>query len=219
MHLDRRTSLLLFALASAAHAGPDWTEVGDAGSFLSNAQTPIGIGQISSISGSLGGEAGKGDFEDMYIIEVTEPMAFRLELMNPGFDAQLFVFNITLSGGALGLLANNDFDANTTDPVITPMSTDGSNAVLDLPGIYAVAVAGLGRDPTSDLGFIFDLASPTEISGADGPGGLLRHTGWIGEGAVGDYSIQLEGIDFAEIPAPASAIPLVLAAMTSRRRR
>jgi hypothetical protein len=214
-----RSVLIVLASATVATAGPDWTEVGDAGSFLGSAQTPLGDGEIRSISGSLGGRGGAGDFEDMYIIAVDEPMAFRLELLNPGFDAQLFVFNITLSGGALGLLANDNFDANTTDPVLTSISTDGSNAVLDLPGLYAVAVAGAGRNPTSDLGLIFDIANPTEISGADGPGGLLRHTGWEGEGAVGDYSVMLEGIDFAKIPAPAASLSFALLGLASARRR
>lgn len=210
---------LLAALATSATAGPDWTEVGDAGSFLDTAQVPLGLGRVTSISGSLGGEGEAGDFEDMYIIEVDEPTAFRLELMNPGFDAQLFIFNITLSGGALGLLANNDADEGTTDPLLTPVSTDGSNAILDLPGLYAVAIAGVGRNPTSDGGLIFDIADPTEVSGADGPGGLLRHTGWEGDGAVGGYAVELEGIDFADVPAPAPAALLALAGLSASRRR
>lgn len=206
-------------LSAAAAAGPDWTEVGDAGSFVSSAQTPLGAGTISTISGSLGGEGETGDFEDMYIIRVDEPTSFRLELLNPNFDAQLFLFNITLAGGGLGLLANDNADANTVNPVLTSIATDGSNAVLDLPGIYAVAVAGAGRSPVSDAGLIFDFASPTEISGADGPGGLLRHTGWVGEGAVGAYSVELEGVDFAKIPAPGVAAVLGLGVVFAGRRR
>ncbi len=214
-----RASLLLTASTSLVVAGPDWTEVGDAGSFLGSAQTPLGVGAISRISGSLGGEGESGDFEDMFIISVDEPMAFRLELLNPGFDAQLFIFNITFSGGALGLLANDNANAGTTDPILTSMSTDGSSAVLDLPGIYAVAIAGAGRNPTSDNGLIFDLANPFEISGADGPGGLLRHTGWTGEGEVGDYAVELEGIDFAKIPAPAVTLPIAMLGLAATRRR
>ena len=33
-------------LSAAAAAGPDWTEVGDAGSFVSSAQTPLGAGTM-----------------------------------------------------------------------------------------------------------------------------------------------------------------------------
>jgi hypothetical protein len=209
----------VLALGAAAAAGPDWTEVGDAGSFVPTAQTPLGAGAIRTISGSLGGEGEAGDFEDMFLIRVDEPTSFRLELLEPGFDAQLFVFNITLAGGGLGLLANDNADAGTNAPVLTSVATDGSNAVLDLPGVYAVAVAGAGRAPVSASGLIFDFASPTEVSGADGPGGLLRHIGWTGEGAVGAYAVQLEGVDFAEIPAPAGSVLIGFGLLAGRRRR
>ena len=212
-------SILTALVCGSAIAGPDWTEVGDAGSFVATAQTPLGVGAISSISGTLGGEGSAGDFEDMYIIQVDAPTSFRLELLNPNFDAQLFVFNITLAGGGLGLLANDNADANTDAPLLTNLPTDGSNAVLDLPGVYAVAVAGAGRNPVSNSGLIFDFASPTEISGADGPGGLLRHTGWVGEGAVGAYAIDLQGVDFAKIPSPAGFVMLGAGVLACRARR
>ena len=206
-------------LIATASAGPDWTEVGDAGSFLSSAQIPAGDGQIQSISGRLGNEGETPDFEDMYIIGIDQPSTFHLELANPGFDAQLFIFNITLSGGALGLLANDDANANTTDPILTNMSTDGSNALLDLPGDYLVGVAGKGRNPISAGGLIFDIQIPTEISGADGPGGLLRHSGWEGVGATGDYAIMMEGTIFPQIPTPASVALLALAGLVGGRSR
>lgn len=107
---------LAITATGLAVAGPDWTEVGDAGSLLESAQTPLGIGQISSIAGSLGGRGEGGDFEDMYIIAVDEPSSFRIELLKPSFDAQLFVFNITLAGGALGLLANDAEAPDFQDP-------------------------------------------------------------------------------------------------------
>jgi hypothetical protein len=206
-------------LTGAALAGPDWTEVGDAGSFFNSAQAPAGTGQIRSISGSLGGRGPSVDYEDMYIIGVDTPTAFRLEVINPGFDAQLFVFNITLSGGALGLLANDNADGNTTDPLLTPVATDGSLAILDLPGDYLVAVTGKGRNPISNGGLIFDIQDPTEVSGADGPGGLLRHTGWEGEGEVGQYSVMMDGTIFPEIPAPGALAAVGAAGLLGSRRR
>ena len=214
------TSLLSVLIpAGLAVAGPDWTEVGDAGSFLESAQIPAGAGQIRSISGSLGGEGEQTDFEDMYIIGIDEPTTFRLDLGNANFDAQLFIFNITLSGGALGLLANDNADEKILTPVLTSMSTDGSNAVIDLPGDYLVAVAGAGRNPISDAGLIFDIQNPTEISGADGPGGLLRHTGWEGVGDVGGYAIVMDGTIFPRVPAPAAVLPLALLGLVAPRRR
>src|SRR5262244_1585896 len=37
----------------AALAGPDWSELGDAGSLAGASQTPVGSGPLMSISGSL----------------------------------------------------------------------------------------------------------------------------------------------------------------------
>lgn len=203
----------------AVLAGPDWTEVGDAGSFLQTAQTPTGLGSIRSIAGTLGGEGEQPDFEDAYIIGIDAPTTFRLDLFSADFDAQLYIFNITLSGGALGLLANESGDEKSGIPVLTSMSTDGSNALIDLPGIYMIAIAGAGRAPVSAGGLIFGFENSTEISGADGPGGLLRHTGWVGEGQVGGYAIEMTSTVFPRIPAPGAALPLALAGLSLARRR
>lgn len=205
--------------ASLAVAGPDWTEDGDAGSTIRTAQVPLGQGQIRSLSGRLGSRGDETDFEDMYYIGIAQPTSFTLQLTNPNFDAQLFVFHITLAGSALGLLANDNADVETTAPRITPMATDGTGVVLDLPGIYLIAVAGAGRVPVSATGEIFRFETSTEISGADGPGGLNRHIGWAGEGATGDYRILMEGTVFPDIPAPGSAVVLAMGAWAVRRRR
>lgn len=203
-----RAVLTLSIVASGAAAGPDWTEVGDAGSNFATAQIPLGTGQLRSIAGSLGAEGGGVDYEDMYLIGVSSPTIFRLELANPNFDAQLFIFNVTLAGAAFGLLANDDSKPGNPNPVLTQMATDGTMAILDLPGDYLIGVAGKGRNPISAGGLIFNFADPTEISGADGPGGLLRQIGWTGEGEVGDYVVTLEGVEFPSIPTPGALAPL-----------
>ncbi|MCL4220938.1 MAG: hypothetical protein KJZ65_06180 [Phycisphaerales bacterium] len=207
------------ALTGLASAGPDWTEVGDAGSTISSAQAPRGEGQIRSLSGRLGGRGEIEDFEDLYYIGIASPTTFRLELTSPDFNAQLFVFHITLSGSALGLLANDNADEETYAPLILPYATDGTGVTLDLPGIYLIAVAGSGRMPVSSTGQIFRYDSNTEISGADGPGGLNRHIGWVGEGEVGTYRVQMEGTVFPEVPAPGSLGVLALGGLIACRRR
>jgi hypothetical protein len=209
---------MLSIAASGAAAGPDWTEVGDAGSNFASAQIPLGNGMIRTIAGSLGAEGGVVDYEDMYIIGIDAPTVFRLELANPNFDAQLFIFNITLAGAAFGLLANDDSAPGDPNPILTPIATDGTMAILDLPGDYLIGVSGKGRNPISAGGLIFNFADPTEISGADGPGGLLRHIGWDGEGEVGDYVIEMDGTVFPEIPAPGALAPLA-GVLIARRRR
>lgn len=209
----------LLGCASVAMAGPDWTEVGDAGSGPGTAQVPLGNGVINSISGRLGNRGSIEDFEDMYFIGVDEPGAFNLTIANADFDAQLFVFHFTLSGAALGLLANDNAHDETNLPVITPIATDGTGVVLDLPGIYLVAVAGAGRRPVSMTGDIFSFDSATEISGADGPGGLNRLIGWEGEGETGSYNVMTDGTIFPDIPAPGTLALLGVAGLVTRRRR
>ena len=149
---------------------------------------------------------------------VCDVLLFPLERTNSTLKRMLFK-GVASRDKASSLLANDNADANTDAPLLTNLSTDGSNAVLDLPGVYAVAVAGAGRNPVSNSGLIFDFASPTEISGADGPGGLLRHTGWVGEGAVGAYAIDLQGVDFAKIPSPAGFVMLGAGVLACRARR
>jgi len=217
----RTLSLCITALAAAspaALAGPDWVEGStDAGSTLANAQRTVGVGDIHSISGSLGGLR-TADFEDMFLIQVTNPVTFHLTTTGPGFDAQLFLFNITQANEAFGLLANdNTPDGNV--PVLTQMATDGTFAAINNPGAYAIAIAGAGRYPVSVSGAIFFYASPTEISGPDGPGGINPHIGWAGEGATGSYSIGVTGVGFYEAPAPGAGALLALAGGFAARRR
>lgn len=223
--MTRQSAIAFFLMAAAfppaiALAGPDWVEHGDAGSVLSTAQITMGVGGIHSISGTLSGGVLTSDFEDMYIVRVADPATFSMALTGtPSFDAQLFIFNITLPGQAFGLLAN-DNTASGSNPLLTSVSTDGSGAALTLPGLYAIAVSGAGRMPVSNTGSIFFYGSPTEISGPDGPGGINPHTGWTGDGQTGSYTIVVTGIEFASVPAPGAGTLLMLGAgLASRRRR
>lgn len=207
------------ALCGLAQAGPDWTEEGDAGSVAGNAQIPTGTGEIRTLTGRLGLRGGVFDFEDMYYLGVEDPGQFMLTITNANFDAQLYVFHITETGAALGLLANDNRDAETTIPQLVGVATDGTGVVLDLPGDYLVAVAGRGRVPVSATGSIFTFETSTEISGADGPGGLNRHIGWEGEGETGDYRVDMTGTIFPHIPSPGVLAVLGGAGLMVRRRR
>ncbi len=210
-------SALLFA-ESRALAGPDWVEHGDAGSTLGGAQQTIGIGAIHTISGTLGGQTLTGDFEDMYLIRVLDPATFSMKVIGANFDAQLWVFNVTIPGQAFGLLANDNTPAGI-NPIVTSLATDGTGAQLKVPGVYAVAISGAGRVPVSLNGPIFFFGSPTEISGPDGPGGINPHIDWTGEGETGSYTIQTEGVGFYDTPAPGSIAVLAAGAIAGARRR
>lgn len=201
-----------------ALAGPDWVEGGDAGSMLASAQPTFGVGQIHSISGTLSGSLLLPDFEDMYLIKVTDPSIFQMKIIGADFDAQLWVFNVTLPGEAFGLLGNDNTILGNA-PVLGPLATDGTGAKISLPGVYAIAISGAGRVPVSQNGPIYNFVSPTEVSGPDGPGGFLPLSGWTGDGQVGSYTIQTTGIGFYEVPAPASASLLALAGVLAARRR
>lgn len=230
-------AVLLFGTSLAAApalAGPDWIEGGrvggpDAGSTLGTAQPILATSrQITTIVGSLdSGNAGAGlnlasgpDFEDMFLLQILDPSTFSFHLTSAGFDAQLFLFNVTLPGEAFGLLANND-TAMSTDPFLSRPATDLTGADVRFPGIYALAISGVGRVPVSSTGRIFFFGSPTEVSGPDGVGGLNPHIGWTGVGQTGSYTIEMTGVGRYDVPAPGASILLLGSAgfMGARRRR
>jgi hypothetical protein len=210
----------LITSVAPALAGPDWVEGGiDAGSTVGGAQKTTGTGPIHRISGSLSGSRAV-DFEDMYLITITDPVNFSMTLTpSPGLDAQLFLFNVTQANEAFGLLANDNTSPSNLTPTLLPNATDGTFAGVHNPGVYAVAVAGAGRYPVSVSGAIFFYASSTEISGPDGPGGINPHMGWEGPGSGGTYGIDVIGVGFYQTPAPGSAALLALGAGVFARRR
>lgn len=219
------TASLIVVLSMAASpvlAGPDWIETNDAGSTLGTAQAPSGlVGSINTISGVLqGGTLLVGDYEDCYIIRIANPSTFSCTISNANFNAQLFLFNISLPGGAYGLLANDDQAAGNNKPRFQNFSTDGTGVLVDLPGDYMIGVTGFNNDPLSLTGPIFNQVTPIEVSGPDGVGGFNRHIGWTGGGEFGNYVITLTGAEFPSFPSPGT-LPLVAfgGLVLARRKR
>lgn len=210
----------LLVASPVALAGPDWLEGNiDAGSFVRNAQITRGVGQIDSIEGTLSGALLDPDFEDMYIISITDPANFSLSVGSSSFRVQLSIFNITLANEAFGLLASVG-DSKGGSATIFTTASDLTGAQISSPGFYAVAVSGRFRNAASRTGEIFNIAVDGEVSGPDGPGGLNPHESWVGQGSSGTYVITLTGSGFAEVPAPgAAALAMVGALAASRRRR
>ncbi len=220
----RSTGLLVvLGLSTVTYGiGPDWVEVGDAGSDLPGAQypqRPQGVTFLGSIAGQLTVGVGVADYEDLYVFNVTDPMTFSIMPASADFNAVLYLFNITVNGEALGLLANDDRSEEDMLPRLVAMSDDGTGVQISRPGDYVLAVTGAGRVPVSRTGPIFALESPTEISGPDGPGGLNPLSGWTGEGEQGSYRFVLTSGDFPVTPAPGAAGVLVIGAMALGRRR
>jgi hypothetical protein len=208
----------LAGFAAVSLAGPDWVEGSiDAGGELGSAQITTGSGSMSSISGNLSG-ARVADFEDMFLVRVLNPVIFQMTTGTPTFDPQLFIFNVTQANEAFGLLANDNTVSGPT-PQLLPMATDGTQAAITQPGVYAIAISAAGRYPISMSGAIFFFGSPTEISGPDGPGGINPHIGWAGPGGAGTYQINVTGVGFHSVPGPGAGALLVFAAGLAARRR
>lgn len=208
--------------ASAAFAGPDWVEVGDAGSAVATAQYPLrpfGAPALVSISGSLSSGVGSSDYEDLYVFRITDPATFSITPAFANFNAVLYLFNITLAGEAFGLLANDNASKSDLLPRLESVSTDGTMMQVSRPGDYILAVAGAGRVPISRSGEIFNMEGFTEISGPDGPGGINPLSGWTGEGEQGQYRFIITAGDFPSIPAPGAAAMLVIGSLAMTRRR
>ncbi len=221
-------SVLAVSLANTATAsGPKWTEMGDAGSLPGGAQATMGNGAMVGINGGLGMtlQAGEIDFEDMFLINIVDPKNFRVttdpadpELMDleafANFNSQLWLFKPMLGDPmSLGFLGNDDHPdvPKSLLSLLIPVPTDGSPPLVD-PGLYYIAISRFNikegvpnrNDPVSDGGEIFDQVLPFEISGPDGPGGMLPISGWTGDQGKfdGAYRIALQGVEFAESPCP-----------------
>lgn len=221
----RSAACVVLAFAVTAHAGPEWTEMGDAGSLPSDAQTPMspGDGPIAIINGNLTGDpGGRGvpDFEDVYRIVIKDFENFSAFIVPnvsgaTTFDTQLFLFDEF----GLGILGNDDVAGASPngESGFGNMATDGSGAAVTQNGVYFLAISGAGNAPLNPLDEpIFNFADPFEVSGPDGsfPPELFN---WSGPGAIGEYTIQLTGASF--LPAPGAAGLLALAGLSVTRRR
>lgn len=202
---------------------PEWVEEGDAGSLPGGAQNTTGEGPLGALRGMLGIGFGQPDAEDMYWIRIDNPSQFSARTLSPGFaqfDSQLWLFR----ANGLGLLANDDApDSESGESLLLPLANDGTNARVDRPGLYLLAITIFNNDPFSKGGPIFTQDLRTEISGPDGPGGSLRIIGWSdnrGEGSGQlEYRIMLTGASFANLPAPGVLGVFALAGLMKRRRR
>jgi hypothetical protein len=174
------------ACGSTCLAGPEWVESTDAGSLPGNAQRVTGFGELSRISGSLGGVSGvngsEPDLRDMYLVLITDPNNFLLSTVNPGTppsaDTRLFLFR----ADGRGLLANDDISGTDLRSQILPIATDGTAQTIPAPGLYYLAVCFFPDAPMNSQGNLFNFGSFTEISGPDGAGGANPIQFWDFEG-------------------------------------
>lgn len=199
---------MVMLLSGSAIAGPDWTEMGDAGKLTPQlVAIPV---QPQSIMGTLGdfpltelerGPTGNDadggpDVADLFDIQIDDNEEFiattyeptfsvSLEMEGeraPGpseFDTALWVFRLDKRG----LLANNDISTLNNRSRILPIATDGTGARILTPGRYLLAISYGDVAPVSLGGSpIFNFTNnpgPTQVSGPDGPGGSNPLTAWV----------------------------------------
>ncbi len=217
----------LFAVATvstAAYAGPDWVEIGDAGSSFFSAQSPrrpAGAVTLNRIEGVLNSSVIGGDFEDLYFFRVVDPSLFEVSLEFADFNAVLYLFDVTVNNELYGRLGNDNGVGETNLPRLGTASNDGTGVLITQPGDYLIAVTGAGRVPISRTGPIFSLATTTEVSGPDGTGGLNPLSGWQGIGERGSYRVSFTSADFPAVPGPGTAGLMLagLLCMAGRRKR
>ena len=222
-------AVLLNQDAAASVVGPEWIETDDAGKLPGGAQSTIGVGPLGAIRGSLTSTLLGGDFEDMYVIMIDSPASFSAVVAPVAdgitdFDVALWLLGPVSFAGepAFGLLGNDDAPgAPMGESAIFPLADDGSGAAVQEAGLYYIAVTRSGNVPLSVSGAIFDFMAPTEISGPDGSGGGDIISDWSGDplGTPGNYRILLNGVSFADVPAPGVLAVLALGAVGLRRRR
>lgn len=208
---------VVVALAGSAMA-QTWAEAGDAGGLPGGAQTPVGVGPLTTITGEI---AASNDFGDFYRIYIGNPAAFSATTnINAGTqtDSALYLFNLD----GTGIVYQDDIDGVnflSTIPLGHPLV-----AAL-APGEYLLLVSGWGMlpawDPTpavASLVFPF-FNDSTLVYGPQSNQPMITNLfSGVYSGSRGTYTVTLEGATF--VPAPATAGLLGVAGlMISRRRR
>ncbi len=198
-------------VVTIAQAGPTWPEGPDAGELPFSAQKVNGPTPIFMIDGTLGGPmpapAGArgipGDFQDMFLIKIADPIGFVATTDPNGdgfadFDSQLFLFTGPdhPDGPGLGMFGNDNIPMLMSgESLINNNVDDGSMPPQLIGGLhYFLAISGFDSDPLSASGPIFNQAVRDERSGPDGMGGLDPIGGWTSAGDHGDYGIALQGV-------------------------
>jgi len=192
-------ALLAFARAAAAtHISGHWAEVGDAGDLLGTAQTALGFGSLTQITGTIGSPTDV----DLYQFFIDGGGTFSATTVGqPGtlVDTQLFLFD----EAGRGVYGNDDVvggvTLRSTLPAFHPLTPL-------VPGIYFLAVTPFNRDPVSSLGLIFPDFVFRAVLGPTGSGGASPLSGYIGTGVFqgfpATYTVALTGAQL--IPEPSS---------------
>lgn len=176
-------------LAPAAFAAP-WTEQGDAGDLPNTAQITAGTGVLTQLNGWLTTDS---DI-DMYCFRITDRTAF-------------FAFRTcsAISEPDLWLFDQNGVGTQLNDGCMFGQ-TNLASGLVPANGLYYLAVSLSDRDARAAANL--NIWNPPVVSAPrapDGPGAPGAIQGWGGSpfplGPV-NYSIQIGGATFCDIPVP-----------------
>jgi len=180
---------VVMLLVNSNTFGNPWTEVGDAGDLPGTAQTVVGIGPLTTITGTLSSDLDA----DMYKIKITDPAGF--SAYAAAYDPQLFLFDAS----GMGVYGNDD-GGSGWDAYLPP----GHAYSPTTSGIYYLAISDYDLDPCSSGGLIFPSSPWETVYGPTGPGGGSPITHWSGTGSADSYTITLTGA--AHVPAPGAIL-------------
>lgn len=157
-----------------------WPEFGDAGNTPNSAQVPIGVGALTTITGSAIGDA------DMYVIQINSPGAFSATTVGgAAFDTQLWLFETDGHG-----VTFNDDSVGTLSTI--------SGTFVARPGKYLLAISPYDHDALAKGQEIWNDTPFGAERAPDGPRRREAVDGWGGVGGGGAYSIALNGASFVE---------------------
>lgn len=203
-------ALVTLMAARTTTLAATWNESGDAGDSLFTAQSTVGIGPLTQINGTLPSDSDL----DLFLIRITNAASF-LAYRNGAVaqtDPDLWLFD--LSGN--GITFNNTTAAGQTGL---------TSANVTANGLYYLGISNGGAVANSSGGAIWNTGNAGPFVGErapDGPGAASPFTGWSSLGVNNltfNYTINLQGADFAVAPEPSSmALAMLgLAALATRR--
>ena len=203
--------------ASAMTFGQTWVEVGDAPDGVPDRQDTVGVGPLININGFLDSDI------DTYSIVITDVDAFYATTAPLGFNGTGFAdFDSTMwlwDEFGNPVLGNDDSFGSLLSTITDPanfgvtggaVNADAANIRLT-PGKYLLSIGAFNDGPVDINGDRVILTSGA-FSDLHGPNPLSNgiFNNWLGNGAVGAYSVELGGATFCAIPEPASSALLAL---------
>jgi len=191
--ISSESSSLVFGDPSETHS-----EIGDAGDLPLIAQSPLGSGPLTSITGSM---SGFNDV-DMYSICITDPGSFVAATNDFGgtgtFDTMLHLF--TQSGGGV---SRNDDHPGGVGGLLSQLNSIPTFAP-STPGIYNLAITSFSNDALD--GGLTMFVFPEEDSQLALVGTV---DGWEDSGSPpGTYTIALLGVEFCDLAVGGTFLPI-----------